>query len=106
MSVVEWTDTYGIQHWTILKSSYRKLAWVGLESMTTEFRSNSQFSWHSQLCTATPISSFRSVSDFISAIAFVRHHLYLSIFNRILYILYICNVLCEVYIWYDIYLSF
>ena len=31
MSVAEWADTYGIQHWQILWSSYRKMAWVGFE---------------------------------------------------------------------------
>ena len=29
MSVAEWPDRYGIQQWTILRSSYRKLAWMG-----------------------------------------------------------------------------
>ena len=47
---------YGIHHWRILWSSYRKLAWVGFEPMTTEFRSGALTL--SQLCTATPISSF------------------------------------------------
>ena len=36
MSVAEWADTYGIHHWRILWSSYRKLAWVGFEPTTTE----------------------------------------------------------------------
>ena len=40
MSVAEWADTYGIHHWRILWSSYRKLAWVGFEHTTTEFRSD------------------------------------------------------------------
>ena len=30
-------DRYGIDHWRILWSSYRKLAWVGFEPTTTEF---------------------------------------------------------------------
>ena len=29
MSVAGWPDTYGIHHWQILWSGYRKLAWVG-----------------------------------------------------------------------------
>ena len=45
MSVVEWTDTYGIHHWTILWSSFRKLAWVGFEPTTTELRSDSLIEW-------------------------------------------------------------
>ena len=39
MSVAKWADTYGIHHWRTLWSSYRKLAWVGFEPTTTEFRS-------------------------------------------------------------------
>ena len=44
-SVAEWTDTYGIHHWKILWSSYRKLAWVGFEPTTTEFRSDALTDW-------------------------------------------------------------
>ena len=67
MSVAEWVDTYGIHHWRIIWSSYRKLACVEFEPTTTELRwcSNrlsyqamSSTSTRSQLCTATPISSF------------------------------------------------
>ena len=32
-------DTWGIHHWKIFRSSYKKLAWVGFEPTTTEFRS-------------------------------------------------------------------
>ena len=45
MSVAEWADTDGIQHWRILWSSYRKLAWVGLETITTEFCSDALIDW-------------------------------------------------------------
>ena len=45
MSVAEWVDTYGIHHWRILWSSYRKLAWVGFEPTTTEFRSDALTDW-------------------------------------------------------------
>ena len=45
MSVVEWIDTYGIHHWRILCSSYRKLAWLGFEPTTTEFRSDALTDW-------------------------------------------------------------
>ena len=34
-----------IQHWRILWSCYRKLAWAGLEPTTTEFRSDSLSDW-------------------------------------------------------------
>ena len=45
MLVAEWIDTYGIHHWRIFRSSYRKLAWVGFEPTTTEFRSDALTDW-------------------------------------------------------------
>ena len=33
-------DTYSIHHWRTFRSSYRKLAWMGFEPTTTEFRSD------------------------------------------------------------------
>ena len=36
---------YGIHHWRILWSSYRKLAWVGFEPTAAEFRSDSLTDW-------------------------------------------------------------
>ena len=45
MSVAEWTDVYGIHHWRILWSSYRKLDWVGFKPTTTEFRSDALTDW-------------------------------------------------------------
>ena len=36
---------YGIHHWQIVWSSYRKLAWVEFEPMTTEFRSDALTDW-------------------------------------------------------------
>ena len=45
MSVVEWADKYGIHHWQILWSSYRNLAWLGFEPMTTEFPSDTPTDW-------------------------------------------------------------
>ena len=38
-------DTYGIHHCRIIWSSYRKLAWVGFESTTYEFRSDALTDW-------------------------------------------------------------
>ena len=40
ISAMAWADTYGIQHWDIFKSSYRKLAGVEFESTTTQFCSD------------------------------------------------------------------
>ena len=38
-------DTYGIYHWKILSSSYRRLAWAGFEPTTTEFHSDALTNW-------------------------------------------------------------
>ena len=40
-----WKLSIYIYHWRILWSSYRKLAWVGFEPMTTEFRSDALTDW-------------------------------------------------------------
>ena len=45
MSVAEWANTYGIQHWQILWSRYRKLDWVGFEPTITEFRLDALTNW-------------------------------------------------------------
>ena len=45
ISVAEWVDTYRIHHWRILWSGYRKLAWVGFEPTTSEFRSDALTDW-------------------------------------------------------------
>ena len=45
MSLVEWTDIYGIYHWKIVSSSYRNFSWVGFELITTEFRSDPLINW-------------------------------------------------------------
>ena len=76
-------DIYGIYHWQVLWSSYRKLAWVGFEPKATEFYSNALTDWaivgtmsstHTQiqLSTATPISMF--VSYFILTVYSVTSH--------------------------------
>ena len=36
---------YGIHHWRILWSSSRKLAWMGFEPTTTQFRSDALTDW-------------------------------------------------------------
>ena len=38
-------QSYGIHHWRILWSSYRKLAWVEFEPTTTEFCSDTLTNW-------------------------------------------------------------
>ena len=82
MSVAEWTDTYGIHHWTILRSCYRKLAWVGFEPTTTEFHSDALTDWTIRSWVQLALRAnfvqllqfhFCSVSDFILAILFCRN---------------------------------
>ena len=78
-------DTYGIHHWKIFRTSYRKLAWVGFEPSTTEFRSDALTNWAIrpwfQLALRAnfvqPLQFHLSVqcSHFISAIAFVSWHI-------------------------------
>ena len=45
LSISIYLCIYGIHQWRILWSSYRKLAWVGFESTTTEFRSDAPTYW-------------------------------------------------------------
>ena len=45
MSVAEWVETYGIHHWRIIWSSYRKSAWIVFEPTTTQFRSDALSDW-------------------------------------------------------------
>ena len=45
MSVAEWANTYGIHHWQILWSRYRKWAWVGFGPTITEFRLDALTNW-------------------------------------------------------------
>ena len=45
MSVAESLDTYGVNHWRIIWSSYRKLAWVGFGTTTTEIGSDAPSDW-------------------------------------------------------------
>ena len=85
MSAAEWTDTYGIHHWRILRSSYRKLAWVGFEPTTTEFRSDALTDWairpwvqlalRANFVQLLQFHLFVQCSHFISAIAFVSRHI-------------------------------
>ena len=78
---VEWIDTCGILHWRIFRSSYRKLAWVGFVSTTTEFRSNALTNWaikpwvqfvlRANFLQLLLFHIFAQCSYFISTIAFV-----------------------------------
>ena len=65
VSVVEWADTYGIHHWWILWSSYRKLTWVGFEPTTTEFRSDALTDWAIRSWVQLALRANYSYSNFI-----------------------------------------
>ena len=88
MSAAEWIDTYVIQHWRILRSSYRKLAWVGFQPMVCwilftrskqlSYQAMSSTSSQSQLCKATPVSSFCSVFAFDFDHDFISGHVCLK----------------------------
>ena len=79
---------YGIDHWKIIWISYRKLAWVGFESTTTEFLSDALIDWAIRpwvqlVLRANFVQPFQFhlllVSHFILAIAFLSRYVY---FNR------------------------
>ena len=76
MSVVEWTDTYGIYHWRILWSSYRKLAWVGFEPTTTEFCSDG-------LCLYIDICTYRYIYV-ISIALFILFYNFAKFYYRLM----------------------
>ena len=76
---------YGIHHRNFLRKSYRKLAWVGFETTTTEFRSDVLTYWvirpwvqlalRANFVQLLQFHLFVQCSHFISAIAFVSHHI-------------------------------
>ena len=80
--VAEWIDSYGVYHWRIFRSGYRKLAWVGFEPTTTEFRSDALTDWVIRPCVQLALRAncvqllqfllFAPCSFFISVFAFVR----------------------------------
>ena len=76
---------YGIHHWRIFRSSYRKLAWVRFEPTTTKFRSDALTDWATRPWVQLALSAnfvqllqFHLVvqfSFFILAVAFVSRHI-------------------------------
>ena len=82
---VELIDTYGIQHWRIYKSSYRNLAWVGFEPMTSEFYSDALTIWairprvqltlRANFVQLLPFHLYVQFSHFILAVVFAIHHI-------------------------------
>ena len=76
MIAAEWADTYGIDHWQIYWSSYRKLVWEGFEHTTIKFHFN-LLSYHAMSSIRTQeilYSYFNliviSLSQFILAVCF------------------------------------
>ena len=84
MSAAEWTDTYCIHHWRILRSSYRNLVWVGFEP-ASEFPSDALTDWAIRPCAQLALRAifvqlqlhlFVQCFHFISDIAFVSSQIY------------------------------
>ena len=67
MSAAKWTNRYGIHHWRILWSSYRKLAVVRLEPVTSEFQSEALTDW-----ARSPWVQLTLSVNFIQALQFDR----------------------------------
>ena len=82
---MEWIDTYGIHHWRIFRSNYRKWAWARFKPTTTEFRSDALTDWairpwvqvalRANLVQVLQFHLFIQFSHFISAIGFVSGHI-------------------------------
>ena len=76
---------YSIHHWRIFRSSYRKLAWVGFEPTTTEFRSDAVTDWaispgvqlalRANFVQLLQFHLFIQCSRFISVFAFVSRQI-------------------------------
>ena len=79
---------YGIHHWRIVWSSYRKLAWVGFEPTATEFRSDALTDWaikpwvptmfvcmyeHNVQSVTSEPSQSRPVSSFKNSLALLKN---------------------------------
>ena len=85
MSAAEWTDTYSIHHWRILKKSYRKLAWAEFEPTNTEFgleslthcaiRPWAQLAVRANFVQLLQFNLFAQYSGLISAIDFITRHI-------------------------------
>ena len=77
---------YVVYIWRILRSSYRKLAWVGFDPTTNEFHSDALTNWASRLWVQLALRAnllqllqfrfFVQCSRFISAVAFVSRHIF------------------------------
>ena len=74
MSVAEWADKYGTHHWQILRSSYRKLAWVGFQPTATEFCSEALTDWVIRPCIQLTLRA-----TFLQLLQF--HHLFSVTFD-------------------------
>ena len=90
MNVAEWADIYGIHHWQILWSSYRKLAWVGFKPATTEFCPDPLTDW-----ALRPRVQLALRANFVQLLQFnCLYTIYkYIIYIYILYIIYILHIL-------------
>ena len=98
MNVAEWADIYGIHHWQILWSSYRKLAWVGFKPATTEFCPDPLTDW-----ALRPRVQLALRANFVQLLQF--NCLY-TIYKYIIYIYIIYYIYITYIIYIYIYINF
>ena len=87
MIVAEWTDMYGIHHWMIVWSSYRKFLWVVFEPTIPEFRSDPLTDW-----ALSPWVQLALTANFVQLLQFhlifsIRFHFKFSFISRQVYLI-------------------
>ena len=85
--VAEWTDMYGIHHWMIVWSSYRKFPWVVFEPTIPEFRSDPLTDW-----ALSPWVQLALTANFVQLLQFylifsIRLHFKFSFISRQVYLI-------------------
>ena len=99
MSVAEWTDIHGIDHWRIVWSSYRKLALVGFERTTTGFCSDALTDW-----AIRPWVQYYIIYIYYIYCIFILYILCMNIiYINIIYIVYYIYIYLFIYIFIYIY---
>ena len=92
MCIYIYICVYGIHHWRIFRSSYRKLAWAGFDPPTFEFCSDALTNWairpwvkfalRANFVQLLQFDLFVQCSRFISVFAFVSRHICSNILKR------------------------
>ena len=84
--VVEWIDKWGIHHWRIFRSRYRKLVRVGFEPTTTEFPLGAPTSW--------AIRQWVQVAVRANFVQLLQFHLFVQYLRFILVFAFISCLIC------------